>query len=299
MPKRALPKDDGADRAEVSAIRSSTGATVEVMRTWYRTQTFPRHTHEYYTIGVMLRGVGTLWSGGTTRILRRGDVVVIPPGEVHTGGLGGDDEVLSYLAMHVPDDTVAGCAAAHDLPCSDIDVEASATIRDSAIAAELRRLDRAVDARLDETAGDAVTAVIDLVVSRFAQRSATAVDYRSQRGQPAFVQTVRQLIEDCYADNGRTSLETLAAAAGVSPFHLVREFTRAVGLSPHRYVTQTRIRRARGLLAEGMPPSFVAANTGFVDQSHLTTQFKRYVGMTPASYQRSRGIRTSPSTTQT
>jgi AraC-like DNA-binding protein len=100
---------------------------------------------------------------------------------------------------------------------------------------------------------------------------------------------VQAIIEDCYADGRRISLVSLAAEAGVTPFHLVREFTRAVGLSPHRYVTQTRIRRARTLLAAGMSPSFVAASTGFADQSHLTTQFRRYVGTTPAAYQRSRG----------
>jgi AraC-like DNA-binding protein len=74
---------------------------------------------------------------------------------------------------------------------------------------------------------------------------------------------------------------------GVSPFYLVRAFTRRLGLAPHQYLVQTRVRRACDLLAGGVAPSFVAAMTGFVDQSHLTTHFKRYVGTTPASYQQS------------
>jgi AraC-like DNA-binding protein len=43
------------------------------------------------------------------------------------------------------------------------------------------------------------------------------------------------------------------------------------------------------LLARGFSSAFVAAVTGFVDQSHLTTHFRRYVGTTPASYQRCLG----------
>jgi AraC-like DNA-binding protein len=105
------------------------------------------------------------------------------------------------------------------------------------------------------------------------------------------VRRARQIIDDCYADNSLTSLAALARAAGVTPFHLVREFTRATGLSPHRYLVQTRIREARVLLARGMAPSSVAAVTGFVDQSHLTTHFKRYVGTTPASDRRGVGGR--------
>ncbi|HEY2162424.1 MAG TPA: helix-turn-helix transcriptional regulator [Gemmatimonadaceae bacterium] len=84
----------------------------------------------------------------------------------------------------------------------------------------------------------------------------------------------------------RTSLKALSLHTGVFPFHLVRVFTRAVGLSPHQYLVQTRIRHATRLLAQGVPCSFVAAMTGFADQSHLTTQFKRHLSITPASYQR-------------
>jgi AraC-like DNA-binding protein len=285
----ALLGNTGSNHAEVVAFRSAGGASVEVMRTWYRTQSFPRHTHEYFTVGVMLSGIGSLWSRGTTRILRRGDVVIIPPGEVHTGGLGRTDDVLSYLAMHVPDDAVSLCARAYDASERAVHASHALTVRDRALATELRRLDRAVDGRLDrDEADDAVTRAIDLVVGRLLRPDAPD-DKRPGRVQPGFVQRVQAIIEDCYADGRRISLVSLAAEAGVTPFHLVREFTRAVGLSPHRYVTQTRIRRARTLLAAGMSPSFVAASTGFTDQSHLTTQFRRYVGTTPAAYQRSRG----------
>ena len=114
-----------------------------------------------------------------------------------------------------------------------------------------------------------------------------------REGEPVVVKTVREIIDDCYADTEQTSLNALAARVGVTPAHLVRLFTETTGLSPHRYVVQTRIRRAEELLASGMSSSFVAAMTGFADQSHLTTQFKRYVGTTPAWYQRCRTIRPS------
>jgi AraC-like DNA-binding protein len=116
-----------------------------------------------------------------------------------------------------------------------------------------------------------------------AARSITA--HASTR-EPELVQIARDIIEDCYADSAQTSLRALARVTGVTPFHLVRVFTHTVGLSPHRYLIQTRVRRARQFLVSGVPSSVVAAMTGFVDQSHLTTQFKRYVGVTPAFYQR-------------
>jgi AraC family transcriptional regulator len=47
------------------------------------------------------------------------------------------------------------------------------------------------------------------------------------------------------------SLEAIAAAAHVSPSHLVRLFRQATGLAPHQYVIRERIRRARVLLYRG------------------------------------------------
>src|SRR5262245_61912804 len=100
-----------ADHAEIVTLRMAGGASVELMRTRYRAQSFPKHTHEFFTIGLMLRGAGSLWFRGAERITLPGDVVVIPPGEVHTGGLAPGANVLEYVAAHVPAEIVAECSA--------------------------------------------------------------------------------------------------------------------------------------------------------------------------------------------
>jgi AraC-like DNA-binding protein len=81
-------------------------------------------------------------------------------------------------------------------------------------------------------------------------------------------------------------LQTLARFAGLSAFHLCRVFREAVGMTPHAYQTQARIRRAKSLLRAGMPITEVAAEVGFYDQAHLTRHFKRIVGLTPGRYAR-------------
>lgn len=275
------------------------------MRTWYRTQSFSRHTHEYFTVGVLLHGVGTLWYRGAERTARPGDVMVIPPGEVHTGGLGGRRDVLSYLAVHIPADVLAAAADAEGVHGGQPPDFTSLIIRDPEVTEQLRRLDaemRIVHAakggprarRGDSTeevddgaADDALSAALGLLVRRHGVAAPTASDHASPATQqPNLVRIAREIIDDCYAEKAQTSLGALARRTGVTPFHLVRVFTQTIGLSPHRYLVQTRVRRASEFLARGVPSSFVAAMTGFVDQAHLTTQFKRYVGTTPASYQR-------------
>ncbi len=274
------------DYAEIATIIGATGAPVEVMRTSYRTQVFPRHTHDFYTIGVILDGPGTLWHRGGAHLTYPGDVVVIAPGEVHTGAVAPGAMRLSYLAVHLPVPVLTGHCASGEL-----DV-ARPIIRDAEIAGALSRIGAAAlpPRRADAGGAEALAVTLGLLETRYAAN-------RMPRGaahetaEPLLVQQTRELLDDCYGDNVRTSLEALAAHAGVTPFHLVRVFSRAVGLSPHRYLVQTRVRHASELLARGVPCSHVAAMTGFADQSHLTTQFKRYLGITPGSYQRARGAR--------
>ena len=52
---------------------------------------------------------------------------------------------------------------------------------------------------------------------------------------------------------GELSLDTIAAIAGVSRFHLVRAFAAATGFSVMRYVRARRLSEAAQALADGAP----------------------------------------------
>ena len=88
------------------------------------------------------------------------------------------------------------------------------------------------------------------------------------------------------ATDENIALADLASEAGVTPFHLIRSFRASMGLTPHQYVIQLRLARARALLRAGSPATDVAHAVGFSDQSHLHRHFKRFMGLTPGQYAR-------------
>jgi AraC family transcriptional regulator len=93
---------------------------------------------------------------------------------------------------------------------------------------------------------------------------------------------VLRLIEDDLA--APLTLADLAAVAHVSPFHFARLFRASTGVSPHQYVVQRRVDRARELLVRtAVPLPEVAARCGFADQSHLARQVRRHLGLTPGA----------------
>jgi AraC family transcriptional regulator len=74
----------------------------------------------------------------------------------------------------------------------------------------------------------------------------------------------------------------IAQAVGMSPYYFTRLFKESTGQSPHQYVVEARVRRAKELLTTGkFTISEAAHHVGFVDQSHLTRHFKRVFGLPP------------------
>lgn len=124
--------------------------------------------------------------------------------------------------------------------------------------------------------------------SSLSNRSAPTVD---RFGAPAArMAHVRDLIESSLDED--LSLERLAAEAGISSHAFSAAFMRSFGATPHRYVMQRRIERAKDLLASSDTPiALIALQTGFSSQSHLATAFKAIVGVSPSAYRGAGGRR--------
>lgn len=114
---------------------------------------------------------------------------------------------------------------------------------------------------------------------------ASATDGDGKSGDRDFA-AVKEFIEEHLAEPFDVS--ELSRRANLTRPHFTRVFTEQEGVPPWTYVLDRRVRRAAELLEEGMPPSEVALESGFCDQSHLTRVFRRATGTTPGEFQRDR-----------
>jgi AraC family transcriptional regulator len=79
----------------------------------------------------------------------------------------------------------------------------------------------------------------------------------------------------------------LADVACLSLFHFTRAFAAAMGVPPHRYVSEKRLENAKSMIATGRASlSEIALESQFSSQSSFTRAFRRATGMTPAEYRR-------------
>lgn len=82
--------------------------------------------------------------------------------------------------------------------------------------------------------------------------------------------------------DGKLSIEELAANIGLSASHFVRAFKATTGQSPHQWMAEKRIERAKQLLRESERPlTEIAVSLGYASASHFSSAFRAATGSTP------------------
>lgn len=258
---------------------------LEIRYSRYRTVVFPRHAHESYSIGAVLKGETYLWARGCDRSVNEGDVALFEPGEVHACNPACED--WSYYMFHVRPDWLEGLLRdlVHAPEATSCKVYfPDCAVHDAELVGLLEHLAILVaeGAEVLERQGSAIE-VFGLLLSRYAKmKSAPLAPVSDVAGADRAVHMARKILASNLAD--KLTLEDIACQAAMSPYHLLRIFRDATGVTPHAWRTQRRISHARELLAGGMPFAEAALATGFTDQSHFSKVFKQYVGATPSQY---------------
>lgn len=209
---------------------------------------YPRHNHvSVAALGFVLEGSLELVTEEGSRLCRAGECFALPPYAAHC------------LNAQSPYTLLSLCAG------------------------------RDVLERYEERAGDVSRFLADalrapeLETRMLEALGALARRVPSRAGESA-VRLLRDRLEA--EPERRCSLEELAASSYVSKYHLIRRFKREVGLTPHQFQMQNRVRKAQRLLRDSAPTAEAALAAGFCDQSHLSRYFKQIVGLTPGQYRR-------------
>jgi len=118
-------------------------------------------------------------------------------------------------------------------------------------------------------------------------RHGSASTPRPLRGADIRVRRATAFIRDNH--DRSVTLAEIAAVAGLSTFHFLRVFKAATGRTPHRFLTDVRVDRARRLLERGdLSVTEIAHLCGFATPSRLATAFRQCHGVSPTAYRNRR-----------
>jgi AraC-like DNA-binding protein len=253
---------------------------LELLRATVSGFAFHPHAHEEFFIALTEDGLVTPTYRGVRHVMGPGDLIVLNPEEPHSGGPPAAAK-WTYRALYPHPDLMRAVMAEFPGSGPTIPMFSGDVVRDPQIATAFRRFHQLAEhpqsVLLDQHAH-----LIECLVLLVGRHAGAPRAPRPPGREPSAVRLTKEYLQEHAAEN--VGLEALAQYVGLSAFHLCRVFGQTVGMTPHAYQTQVRVRHAKSLLRAGQPITTVAVQTGFYDQAHLTRHFKRIVGLPPGRY---------------
>ncbi|QQQ00074.1 AraC family transcriptional regulator [Lysobacter enzymogenes] len=262
--------DATSDAAQFRQVAHRPG--VELYRAHIVRHSFDPHTHEAYGLGAIESGVERFRYRGSDHLAPPDSLVLMNPDVLHTGHAV-TAEGWRYRMIYVEPEAAAQITGDEGWWFDD------AVRHDPARA---RRVTARLDALWHAREPLAFDSQLHALLDEF--RDHARMPRRARPEAPKRFVPVLDYLRAQLAE--RVTLEELAAVADLSPFHFLRQFRAQYHVTPQQMLMALRLYEAKRLLAAGLPPARIAAETGLTDQAHFTRAFQRRYGITPARYQK-------------
>jgi AraC-like DNA-binding protein len=232
--------------------------------------------HGGFSVSYVRRGSFGYASGGLRCELVAGSTLLGFPGDeyrcTHEHACG--DECLSIQLS-------AGLAAGFEERCESWRIGALPPLPELVVLGELAQA--AAEGRSDIG--------LDEAALLYAARCLALTRPAVRRSAPPRAAERRRMVEVALWIEAQAAeplaLEAMARQAELSPFHLLRRFTRVIGVTPHQHLVRARLRRAARLLSRGEGSvSDIAYEVGFGDLSNFIRTFRRAAGVSPRGFRR-------------
>ena len=209
---------------------------------------------------------------------------LIPPGQPHRGQWAqGTEVVVALISSSLFERGAGGLGQKSSFEFLPVSCGIDPLVQ--SLAGELRQAFHTgsiVDILWTEAVGIVLTGRL---LQRWCSRTAQPIPNR--RLSQADLRRVLNLIEENLASG--LTIRMLADRIGLGAHRFTREFKAATGRTPHRFITEHRIAKARLLLEKtSLPLAEIALELGFVSQSHFTAVFRQHLQTTPQVYRHSR-----------
>lgn len=248
------------------------------------------HVHPFYDITYLISGECTCFVNHNIYRLSKGDLIIIPPGEIHRSTFQGSTSVERYVLSFREEQlnwiySLTGeKIVAQSLKTGVISIPNK---RRDYIEALLNKL-------LFENEGQDILSpafiqagLLELLLFIIRCKKYESNVYKEIDVDNRLMQEIATYIYEHY--NKKITLDDMAAKFHISRSYLSKKFKQATGFGFKEYLVNVRIKNAcRMLLESNSSITDIAFECGFNDSNYFGDAFRRIKGVSPNKYRRNK-----------
>ncbi|MCW3790459.1 AraC family transcriptional regulator [Paenibacillus sp. LS1] len=254
---------------------------------------YPAHEHPQYELNYVTEGEQRMMVNGTLYIQKAGELLLIPPGSIHSSQ-SHNGKGFTYFCMHFDIDDPLFLSLLARIKQVRFSADSPVTQQ---IEPVLRKLMSSAD---DVTASTMMqrmqlqSAVFELFGHLWEAVSQEAAQWFTEghekielahRIRNRLQGLMSQQFKQGHESEGHYGIDDIAAELGISSSHCNRVFKQVFGQSPRAVLSQLVLHEAKLLLVNPkLSVQNIAIMLGYKDIAHFSRQFKRWSGMSPSRY---------------
>lgn len=237
-----------------------TNEELEFVLTENMDKTYEKHSHvSKYIVGMVLDGSVLLENQGGKTIYAENDIFFVPVCEIHSLQIENNEARILSICI--------GLSFIQKYP-----IEEALTL----ISGYLRELVEKNILKNDQL--DILNDYLHMIINDIYISVALAENIKDSDD----IEQIKELMVQ--SPEQELDIEYLSGQVYLSKYYMIRKFKNDVGLTPHKFLLQNRIRKAQRLLQRGLKVADVAAEMGFYDQSHFVKSFRKIMKIPPEEY---------------
>ncbi|KAB0457919.1 MULTISPECIES: helix-turn-helix transcriptional regulator [Vibrio] len=254
---------------------STPSQDISLIRAQYQEFAFQRHYHLDFHIGLITQGQQKFVYKGTSYHAGAGQVVMMPPDELHDGHSelesGYQVSVFSVSPQWLSD-LADQREHGHTLSFSEL------ILSDQATFLQLCNLHALlINQNISQLAQDCLPYEgFSTIVDRY-------VKFGSKSQVQLGIQSIHTLKEYLMANLDQpVRLEQLSDLCDLTTTQFQRHFKNKMGITPYAWLSRLRMEQGMRLIKSGVSGTEVAHQVGFYDQAHFSKAFKTAFGVSPS-----------------
>lgn len=267
---------------------------LEMINAHYKHKNFSKHCHESYTVSVIKTGVQKFFRSGEEHFAPADCIILVNADDVHNGQAG-NELGWSYQAIYPLESHFNRLAEDIGWGNNFSPYFPDAVVYDPELAKQLRLLFACLSSSyvadiensrkpfINKTSSMQTELLFnEVLIQLMIKHGKCKSSIKPVALHKPSLLKAKSYLHDYVDEN--VSLALLSEHAGISVFHLVRQFKALFGLTPHAYHIQQKLVKAKSLLKSGVPVVHTSLSLGFHDQSHFHRHFVNTLGISPGKY---------------